>query len=142
VVNRECGFDCAGECADRECHSLRELSGAAFGAVSCYGTCSGRCAGRLEVDAAPLELPPSPRDVKPDRHTRATVRSRELFFERSEEQRASYETYEVSCAVGCFVSHGAETTGGPADCYGSCLGICYGAATYQDVEAPTSRGYK
>ena len=142
MKNENCGFDCAGECADRECHSMSELEDGRMVAVSCYGTCSGRCAGRLEEDATPLELPPSPPDVKPDRRTRATVRSRKLFFERSEERRGGCETYEVSCAVGCFVSHGAETTGGPADCYGSCLGICYGAATYQEVVAPTSRERK
>jgi hypothetical protein len=131
-----CGYDCAAECLDRECHFVGELDDGRVAAFYCRGNCDGRCAGRLET--GPLESEElRPPGVRPDRASRATVRSRRLYVEAAAE---GADAYEVSCAVGCFVAHAAEATGGPADCYGSCLGICYGVATVHEIyEVSTPR---
>jgi hypothetical protein len=136
VVNEHRGPDCAAECTERECHYLRELETGLIAAVSCYGICTGRCAGRLEGDDGELEPPATPPGGKPDRRSRVTVRTRELFFEATGKNDAGLDTYEVSCAAGCIVGHTAEETNGPGDCYGSCLGICHGVASVHELTVP------
>lgn len=131
----EQGFDCPSECADHECHYMRELADGTIVSVSCYGTCNGRCAGLFDPTSAHALATRSP--AKPDRLSRITARARELYFEPPEGRAA--ERFDVSCAVGCFVGHAAAATAGPADCYGSCLGICYGLAVLTEVQ-PAIRG--
>jgi len=134
--NRNCGYDCAADCTDLECRFVYELGDGRVVNVSCRGKCSGRCAGRLE--GCPDAAEPPPADVKPDRASRFKVRSRRLYVEPCADSREGAE-FEVSCAVGCFASHAASVTGGPADCYGSCLGICYGVANVRDAVAASTQ---
>jgi hypothetical protein len=128
----ERGFDCPSECADRECHFTHELPDGRTVSISCRGTCQGRCAGRFDCAGDCGLAAPSP--ARPDRRSRMTARTRQLYVEPG--AGSNDEQFEVSCAVGCFVGHAAAATGGQADCYGSCLGICYGVASVRELTVP------
>jgi hypothetical protein len=139
-VEKEKCNDCPGECSERECSYVRELADGRVVSISCRGTCHGRCAGCLTPPDDDVKLPAAGAGAKPDSGSRVRLRSRELYFEAEEGSRG--DSYEVSCAVGCVVGHARQTPSGQADCYGSCLGICYGVARVEELAETAAPGFE
>ncbi len=137
MVTKDCGKDCAGACSARGCHYLRELDDGRVVTVSCAGSCYGRCVGRLEVPSGAVTLAPAPDGgARAGQDTRATVRSKELYWEDGPETPANKaETFRASCLVACIVGHNVEGEGGRGECLGACLGMCEGVATVQELVA-------
>ncbi len=129
----ECGNDCAANCYDRECEFLKESADGQVVAVSCAGKCVGKCLGVCE--AAPGRAGEKPA-AAPDRKSRATLRSAEMEWDRLTTLETG-EQYECSCAVGCVVGHPGPEAAPSTDCYGSCVGICFGLARVAEVLVPT-----
>ncbi len=132
---KNCPGECAGTCAARECHYLREAEDGRLVAVSCVGRCEGRCLGRLDVGAGC--------DIRfgtvgaggPDAGSRITVRSRELHAEPD-----GGAAYRITCGAGCIVGHRLADGDAASACLGACLGLCSGAACVTEVLAPRVAG--
>lgn len=117
--------DCPGRCRDRECHYLRELEDGQLVAVSCVGSCDGRCVGL--ADDEPAVRP----ELTDSRRIRATVRTKELYWEETNGPAGKH--YTVSCVAGCIVGDAMRGKNSKEDCYGACIGLCYGVARVQAV---------